>query len=219
MTRPAAARFAAFALLAGLAVIAATPRPAVTSPQVAPGATTATFGIWTVHMSQVDFNQKTGDFSTPNHLTMTRSGGDISADRANGNATRKIAHLYGHVVVHDASFTSASHGLPGRGPGTLTADRLDVASAAKVYVAIGNVHYMQGETIADADQGRLDDEAHVMYLDGNVHMIQGANSMWGDHMVYNMLTGEGHAQARSGVLQFPAHSLFIAHPSPGPTTR
>src|ERR1700733_5883183 len=51
------------------------------------GAAPAPFdlGVWTVHASSLDANFKNGDFSTPNKLVMTRSGGDVSADRANGN--------------------------------------------------------------------------------------------------------------------------------------
>src|SRR5580698_10303110 len=46
-------------------------------------------GVWTVHASSIDANFKSGDFSTPAKLVMTRVGGDVSADRANGNYKRQ----------------------------------------------------------------------------------------------------------------------------------
>ena len=43
------------------------------------------------------------------------------------------------------------------GPSTLTADQAQIDGAAKVYKAIGNVHYVQADTVVDADTGTLND--------------------------------------------------------------
>ena len=58
-------------------------------------------GVWTVHASSVDANFKNGDFSTPAQIVMTRVGGDVTADRSNGNYKKQIVNLNGHVVMHD----------------------------------------------------------------------------------------------------------------------
>ena len=72
-------------------------------PPRRPGGAGAEFdlGVWTVHASAVDANFKTGDFSTPAKVVMTREGGDVTADRANGNYKTQIVYLNGHVVMHD----------------------------------------------------------------------------------------------------------------------
>ena len=56
-----------------------------------------------MHASSVDANFKTGDFCTPAKVVMTRAGGDVTADRANGNyKTQDRRILVGHVVMHDS---------------------------------------------------------------------------------------------------------------------
>src|SRR5580698_10601393 len=66
-------------------------RPGSPPPAPSPNAPPASFdlGVWTVHASSIDANFKSGDFSTPAKLVMTRVGGDVSADRANGNYKRQ----------------------------------------------------------------------------------------------------------------------------------
>ena len=99
MIRSICAAIAAAALTTALAAAAPSPKPAASSGAVKPPAhlpapppapppnSGARFdlGVWTVHASAVDANFKTGDFSTPAKVVMTRQGGDITADRANGN--------------------------------------------------------------------------------------------------------------------------------------
>ena len=102
MIRHAAALFAALSLVAGIARAAnpapaarsappKAPKPAASQSAGASASAPASFdlGVWTVHASSLDANFKTGDFSTPNKIVMTRSGGDVSADRANGNTRSK----------------------------------------------------------------------------------------------------------------------------------
>ena len=65
-------------------------------------------GVWTVHASSIDANFKNGDFSTPAKIVMTRVGGDVSADRANGNYKKQVLYLNGHVVMHDSQGNGVS---------------------------------------------------------------------------------------------------------------
>ena len=121
-------------------------------------------GVWTVHASSLDANFKNGDFSTPAKVVMTRTGGDVTADRANGNYKRQELFLVGHVVMHDAQGGAGSlEGGPADhapSPSTLTADKAQIDGQAKLYKAIGNVHYVQADTVVDADTGTLDDATH-----------------------------------------------------------
>jgi lipopolysaccharide export system protein LptA len=167
-------------------------------------------------MTQVDYNNTTGNFSTPNHVTMTRNGGDVSADRANGNSQRQVATLIGNVVVHDVQGAFGSGGnSTSQGPATLTTDALKIDGAAKVYVATGNVHYTRGITNVTADQGTLDDAAHVLYLQGNVHVAQGDRSLAADRVRYDTITGDAHAEGGNVILQFPGGAgPTIATPRP-----
>src|SRR5581483_6696788 len=63
---------------AGSMLAASTLRPPVSKqvPSVQSAPVSGTFGVWTVHMTEVDYNNTTGNFNTPNHVTMTRNGGD-----------------------------------------------------------------------------------------------------------------------------------------------
>ena len=136
------------------------PRSPHASPS--PGSAPAAFdlGVWTVHASSLDANFKTGDFSTPAKVVMTRVGGDVTADRANGNYKKQELYLNGHVVMHDSqggagSLTDSGAGSHPSSPSTLTADKAQIDGAAKVYRAIGNVHYVQADTNVTADNGTL----------------------------------------------------------------
>src|SRR5665213_2858202 len=106
-------------------LIAAIAAAAMTLPVPSPGpggSAMAKFGVWTVHMTVVNYNLKTGDFNTPNHVTMTRIGGDVNADRANGNIKTKHAILSGHVVMHDMSGASSPGATSPGAPGELAPD-------------------------------------------------------------------------------------------------
>ncbi|MDP9025879.1 MAG: LPS export ABC transporter periplasmic protein LptC [Candidatus Eremiobacteraeota bacterium] len=203
-------------LFALVALLAASPKPAAQSAGDA--GTTFNVGVWTVHMSSVDVGFKTGDFTTPNQVTMTREGGDITGDRANGNYKTKNMSLYGHVVMHDSQGNFAglsdTKSTNSRGPATLTADRVQIDGAAKVYTATGNVHYVQADTTVDAQKGTLNDTEHDLYLEGNVHIVQGDRNMVADHVRYSTTTGQAHAEGNV-TMQFPSQiSPHIATPRP-----
>jgi len=137
---------------------------------------------------------------------MTRAGGDVTADKANGNYKKQIVYLVGHVVMHDTSgnyggLSSGSSSKPS-GPSTLTADRAEIDGAAKVYKAIGNVHYVESDTVVDSQNGTLNDDTHDLFLNGNVRISQGTRKVDADSVVYNTITGEAHATGNV-TMQFP----------------
>ncbi|HUA09356.1 MAG TPA: LPS export ABC transporter periplasmic protein LptC [Candidatus Acidoferrales bacterium] len=223
----------AVALGVAFVLVAATPKPSASpsppqspsgspsgSPSALPSTGPDTFqvGVWTVHASLVDVNFKTGDFSTPKQVTMTRGGGDITADRASGNYKSSSATLYGHVVMHDTegNFAGLSSTKPAKskGPSTLTADQVHIDGKGKIYTATGNVHYVQADTTVDSETGVLDDLTHDLDLKGNVRIVQGARNMLADHVLYNTVSGQAHAEG-DVVMQFPSDvSKTVATPRP-----
>jgi lipopolysaccharide assembly outer membrane protein LptD (OstA) len=160
-----------------------------------------------VHASSLDANFKSGDFSTPAKVVMTRTGGDVTADRANGNYKKQLLFLNGHVIMHDTQGSAQS--LAGGGephapsPSTLTADKAQIDGAAKIYKALGNVRYVQADTVVNADTGTLNDEAHTLLLEGAVHITQGTRSMTAHKVLYNTVTGNAHAEG-DVTMQFPS---------------
>jgi lipopolysaccharide assembly outer membrane protein LptD (OstA) len=218
MTRSMFAILAAVALATPFADAAVTqsprPRPSARTPSPSPAASASSsaapasfdLGVWTVHASSLDANFKSGDFSTPNKVIMTREGGDVTADRANGNYKKQVLYLNGHVVVHDTqgSVQTLAGGPAARSPSpsTLTADKAQLDGAAKVYKAIGNVHYVQADTVVDADNGTLNDTDHTLLLEGAVHISQGERSMTARKVLYNTVTGTAHAEG-DVTMQFP----------------
>ena len=100
------------------------------------------------------------------------------------------------------------------GPSTLTADRAQIDGAAKLYKAIGNVHYVQGETVVTADNGTLDDSAHTLLLQGAVHIVSGTRRMSAQTVRYNTRTGDARAQGNV-TMQFPSEiHKRLATPKP-----
>lgn len=187
-------------------------------PPAAPAGASFRVGIWTVHTSKVDTNWKSGDFSTPEQIVMSREGGDITADRANGNYKTKNATLFGHVVMHDSqgNFAGLSETTPteSRGPATLTADQVQIDGLAKVYKASGSVHYVQADTTVDAERGQLNDTSHDLYLEGSVHIVQGDRNLVADRVHYNTVSGDSHAEGNV-TMQFPSQvNPHFATPKP-----
>lgn len=200
------------ALFAAAVAVAATPSP---SPSPLP---TFAVGVWTVHTQSLDFNEKSGDFSVPNKLTMTREGGDIEADRANGNYKTQMVTLYGNVTMHDLSgnFAGMAAGsvTQPHGPATLSADQVRVDGRARVYTATGHVHYVQADTVVDAERGMLNDTSHMLFLSGNARVAQGQRNVVADRIAYNTLTGAAHAEGNV-TMQFPSEGQpHLATPKP-----
>jgi lipopolysaccharide assembly outer membrane protein LptD (OstA) len=88
------------------------------------------------------------------------------------------------------------------GPSTLTADKAQIDGAAKVYKAIGNVHYVQADTVVDADNGTLNDITHDLFMQGNVRIVQGARKINAATVNYNTITSTAHAEG-DVTMQFP----------------
>lgn len=240
-----------FALVATLALVAASPSPnpppmpmhggmrmpspppranskASSAPSAAPSAESSgaasgaafDLGVWTVHASSIDANFKTGEFSTPDKVVMTRVGGDVTADRSDGNYKKQLVNLYGHVVMHDTKGDYGGEAKPGQSnsPSTLTADKAQIDGHAKIYKAIGNVHYVQADTNVTADNGTLNDDTHELDLQGNVHVVQGQRTILADNVRYNTVSGVAHAEGSppNGVtMEFPGEfTRGLATPRP-----
>ena len=193
-----------------LLLAAVAPRtPPRTQPKAAP--------TWDIKTSQMNANAATGRFSAPNHVTMLRADGStVDADRADGNYKAHQATLYGHVTVHDAGGTfglRSASAVQGRGPATLTADKVALDDAAHTYDASGDVHYEQGDTSADAQNAHLNDLTHVLELNGKVHVVQGDRTMDSEHATYNTQTGQGESD-KDVTITMPGPSPSIATPKP-----
>ena len=191
--RPLASAFAALATAAvacGLAVAAPQPPAAANA-----GASMSHIGGFdNITADHVSFNLNTGDFTIPGHFNATRSGTDITADRATGNSKSKIMHAEGNVIVHQ------NQSLANRGPNasqltqkpsTLTCDKLDVDGTRKLYTATGNMHFTQeGGREANSDRAVLDDANHHLHMEGHVHVKSGEQSFDANVLDYDTLTGQ-----------------------------
>lgn len=218
---------ATLALATPAATVAASPKAASRTvkpparlpappPAPPPGGAQFDLGVWTIHASAVDANFKTGDFSTAAKVNMTRQGGDVTADRANGNYKTQIVYLVGHVVMHDQNgdYGGLAGSAHSNGPSTLTADKAQIDGGAKIYKAIGNVHYVQGDTVVDADNGTLNDATNELFLQGHVRIVQGNRKVDANSVVYNTVTAKAHAEGNV-IVQFPGQlHRGIATPKP-----
>lgn len=209
----------AFAALAAIvALLAAAPPKHAPSPAPSPAAS-ATPQPWTLVTDQLHANLRTGAFSAPDHVTMTRADGStIVADRASGNYKRQQAALFGHVTIHDASGTFGLNSAQGtqagsRGPATLTSDELKLDDKTRLYDAAGNVHFEQGDTKVDAQTAHLNDVSHVLNLAGKVHVVQADRTLDAAQATYNTQTGLGEAD-NNVLITFPGITPTIATPKP-----
>jgi len=121
--------------------------------------------------------------------------------------------------MHDSQggaggLTESGGGSHPSSPSTLTADKAQIDGAAKVYKAIGNVHYVQADTNVTADNGTLDDQAHTLLLQGAVHIVAGTRKMSAGKVLYNTQTGDAHAE-KDVTMQFPSEfHRKLATPKP-----
>ena len=156
------------ALLAAFLIAAA--------PKAPPAHSAAGFSFqdWNVNTDQFDFNWQSGAFSTPSHVTLTRPGSSIQADRAFGNQKQKQATLTGHVVLHDNSgvLTNFAGQTGPHQPATLTCENLTIDGVTKTYVATGDVHFMQGGSVVRADRAVMNGITHDLHLYGHVQLQQ-----------------------------------------------
>jgi len=164
------------------------------APETSAGAESALnhlagFDIRTEHFT---YNLNNGDFSLPGPFDATRSGTNITADRATGNSQRKQMHAAGHVVVHqNAPVSSGKAADLTQRPSTLTCNTLDVDGNRRTYTARGNMHFTQeGGHEATSDMAVLDDANHHLHMEGHVHVRNGEQTIDSDVLDYDTVTGQ-----------------------------
>ena len=168
---------------------AAAPRAPATSPG-APSASASTKDF-RIETDQTNSNLNNGGFTMPHHVRFFRPGTDVVGDRAAGNFKSGTVTISGHVLLHDngqASEARQAGASAGGGPATLACDELQVDSKRKVYVASGNVRYLQGSRHATADHGKLDQGAHSLDLTGNVELGDGEQTLTAQIVHYDTQT-------------------------------
>jgi lipopolysaccharide export system protein LptA len=162
-----------------------------------------------------------GDFTMPHHVSLSRPGSDAVADRAEGNQKRGTIKMYGSVVVHDngsAPEAGSTDEYAKGGPSTLTCDELDVDSKAKIYTAIGHVHFEQGARKADAERGVLNRGSGMLHLDGDVKTTDGASTLTAKELDYNLNTKKIVADGKPITIKqpVPTSAPGLASPTPKP---
>jgi lipopolysaccharide assembly outer membrane protein LptD (OstA) len=164
------------ALVAAIASAAPSAAPKATPTASPPPKSGAGFSFsdWHVSTGQLDANWQTGIFNTPGHITLTRPGSDISADKANGNWKIHQATLTGHVVLHDNNgvLTNFAGQTSSHAPAMLTCDNLNIDGTTKTYIATGNVHFTQGTSEVRAKRAVMDGISHEIHLFGDVQLTQ-----------------------------------------------
>jgi lipopolysaccharide transport protein LptA len=202
--------------VAALAALCCLPAAGVAFAQSSsPGEFRNLGGFDTITTRTIDTNLNTGVFSVPDHFNATRSGTEISADRATGNTKKKTVHAVGNVVVH----RTASLDVKGpaskfaQEPSTLTCDKLDVDGVRKFYTATGNVHFTQQDRDATADRGTLDDVSNELHLQGNVHVRDKEQYLDGQDVVYNTKTGDVRATGNPVTVRAPIATPGASSPA------
>ena len=213
-----------FAALAAAVVCAAVspvptpaPSPAKTAPPVRASLDTGDYRLETDKI----FTKSDGDFTMPHKIAFSRPGSDGTADRAEGNRKRGTATLIGNVVIHDNGNApeAESDDYEKGGPSTLTCDRLDIDSKAKVYTAIGHVHFEQGARKADADHGVLNRSTGMLHLQGHVKTTEGESSLRADDMDYNLKTKRVESNGKPVIIKQPVPTPAPGSASPTPTPK
>jgi len=216
------ASVAAFALLIVCAGAAPTPAPSASPAAAASASVSAKPELpsletpdYRIETDDISYRGN-GDFTMPHHVALARPGSDAVADRAEGNQKRGTIKLYGSVVVHDngnAPEAGSNDEYAKGGPSTLTCDELDVDSKAKVYTAIGHVHFEQGARRVDAQRGVLNRGSGMLHLDGDVKTTDGASTLTAKELDYNLNTKKIIADGKPIVIKQPVPS-----PAPGSIT-
>ena len=198
------------------------------APAAAPsGVATRDFRIET---DSSNSNLNNGDFSMPHHVRFFRPGTDVAGDSAKGNFKAGTVTISGHVVLHDDGRSSEAQqagAAAGGGPATLECNELQVDSKRKIYIATGNVHYVQGTRHATAQNGKLDQGSHALDLTGDVHLGDGDETLSAQMLHYDTLTKDVSTSGNPLVLTQPAgraaagttSTLPTPAPKPKPTPR
>lgn len=195
---------ALFAVLAG--TLAASPSPAPTNNSQMPNIATNVSGFDHIQFNHLDWNMNTGDYTIPDRFTAVRQGTELTADRATGNSKKKLLHAVGHVVVHQTAALQSGGDVTkvtSQGPSTLTCDKLDVDGIAKTYVATGNVHFTQADREGTSDNATLNDNTHMLHMVGHVHLRDKEQTLDGDVVDYNTVTGEANVAGSPALIRMP----------------
>ena len=179
-----------------------------------PNVATNISGFDHIQFNHLDWNMNTGDYKIPDRFTAVRQGTELTADTATGNSKKKLLHATGHVIVHQRS-TANSGGdvgkLTSQVPSTLTCDKLDVDGVTKLYTATGNVHFSQADREGISDSGVLNDATHMLHMQGHVHLRDKEQTLDGDVVDYNTITGEATVTGSPALIRVPMET-----PPPGP---
>ena len=197
------------------------PSPAA-SASAAPSTTTLDTPFYKLQTAEISLKGN-GDFTIPHHVAFSRPGSDGTADRAEGNRLRGTVTLIGSVVIHDNGKApeAGDDEYAKGGPSTLTCDKLDVDSKAKIYVAYGNVHFEQGDRKMSAEHAVLNRTSGMLHLEGDVKTSDGASSMSAQQMDYNLNTKKFAADGKPVILKqpVPTPEPGSASPTPKPKKR
>ncbi|HZO93934.1 MAG TPA: LptA/OstA family protein [Candidatus Baltobacteraceae bacterium] len=194
----------------------ATPSPSSPSPEPSPIASPGSDSTFETPEYRVESDtivwKGNGDFEMPHHVAFSRPGSDGTADSAKGNQKRGTATLIGNVVIHDNGDAPEADDpeYAKGGPSTLTCDRLDVDSKAKIYTAIGHVHFEQGKRTASAERGVMDRRTGELHLEGDVKTSDGESTMTAKTLAYNVITKKVDAAGEPVTILQP-----IPTPAPG----
>jgi lipopolysaccharide assembly outer membrane protein LptD (OstA) len=205
-----------FALALSLALICGSPALAAVQPNS--GAQALTTADYRIETDETHWNFNTGDFTMPHRVRFFRPGTDAVGDRANGNSKRGTVTLTGDVVVHDSGNANEAGDAAyrGSGPATLNCDQLDVDSKAKLYTAIGHVHFSQGTRTGTADRAMLNRASGMLHLEGNVKLTDNGSTLSADAVDYNLNTKEAAVFGKPSIMTQPANQPPSAAPRPAP---
>jgi lipopolysaccharide export system protein LptA len=194
------------------AVLLLAASPAPTTP-AASAANSMEMNGYQIETDVTNANLKSGDFTMPHEVKVTRPGTDARGDKAKGNMKLGTATLIGNVVVHDDGGAPEAQdaGQDYQGPSTITCDELTIDSRNKTYDGHGNVRFVQGDRIGTAQRGVLNQLKHTLHLEGNVVLAEGQTSMKAGVVDYNLQTRDVIASGAPMIIREP-----IPARSPGP---
>jgi lipopolysaccharide export system protein LptA len=89
---------------------------------------------------------------------------------------------------------------------------MTIDSKNKSYDARGNVRFVQGDRVATAERGVLNQLKHTLHLEGNVVLAQGQSTMKAGVVDYNLQTRDVIASGAPMIIKEP-----IPQGSPGPS--
>jgi hypothetical protein len=201
----------------------ASPVPASSGAMISSGPAQTRFGDVTVNFAEGEGNLKTGDFVMPSAVTGHSTDGTFRGDRAFGNSKRDEITLVGHVMVHKLGGVSKDGKKPTE-PVTLTCDKLEIRSKAKLYTATGHVKVVQGGKTLTAPLMKLDDNTHDAALTGGVHAEEPPDRTFDSaEVLYNTKSEDfkalGGVQATFPIKSSPtplpnAGTVIVPQPSP-----